>query len=393
MNRLATRMSLIIIGVALLTILLALLQYYLGWWQFRQLPSELRKPLTEVNDIFDNGQLKKPAELRPQFEAIITALENNSAEVTRLDRRFRRERNGVLYGSIALLTIFSVTIGIISARRISEPISAVAAAAARIADGDLSARAEIPKRMEKSRMETATLAQNFNAMASSLEALEHERQALIADIAHELRTPLTILQGQLDAMTDGISPFTPDELGKLGAQTQLLSRLIDDLRILSLADAKRLTLKRVPVDVADLTERVVEGFQERAQRKGITLDVQTPANFIIHSDPDRLAQVLANLVDNALRYTPGGGHVCTTLSRSAGQLHLTVSDDGPGLSSEVLERAFERFYRAESSRTRASGGSGLGLAIVRTLVELQGGTVSASNNATKGATFAVTLPL
>ena len=237
------------------------------------------------------------------------------------------------------------------------------------------------------------LAHHFNAMAAVLEQLERERQAMIADIAHELRTPLTILQGQLDAMQDGIVPFDERELGKLDAQTELLGRLIDDLRTLSLADAKRLTLERTPTDLVAVACRVCESFREKAQRGGLTLDFCSDAPHApLHADPDRLAQVLSNLLENAVRYTPPGGRVEVSVHTLAGGLELSVEDTGPGFPEGAQTRVFERFYRAETSRGRAGGGSGLGLAIVRTLVELHGGRVEAHNRAEGGAAFHVTLP-
>jgi len=390
-NRLATRLSLAIAGVALLTTLLALLQVYVSARQFQQLPAGVRDPLIAITDGLEAQQ--DPESLRPQFEALIAGLTQNFEEVQALDDRFSRLRDQLLFLSIGVLVILSVVLALFLARRISGPITAVAGAAARIAEGDLSARAELPRYALRSRDETAMLAHHFNAMAASLEQLERERQALIADIAHELRTPLTILQGQLDAMQDGIVPFNERELGKLDAQTELLSRLIDDLRTLSLADAKRLTLERVPTDMVSIARRVCESFREKAQRQGLTLDFRAAAPHApLMADPDRLAQVLTNLLENAVRYTPAGGWVGVSVKTPLGGVELSVEDSGPGLAAGAQTRVFERFYRAETSRGRAGGGSGLGLAIVRTLVELHGGRVEAHNRSEGGAAFHVTLP-
>ncbi len=391
MNRLATQLTLAIVGVALLTTLLALLQGYLFERQVQQLPNAVRDPLLAITDGLE--QERTPESLRPQFEALIKGLTQNYDEVQALDVRFSRLRDQFLVLSIGVLVILSVALALFLARRISGPITAVAGAAARIAEGDLSARAELPHYARKSRDETATLAHHFNEMAAALEQLERERQALIADIAHELRTPLTILQGQLDAMQDGVVPFEHSELGKLDAQTELLARLIDDLRTLSLADAKRLTLELVPTDLVPLTKRVCESFREKVQRQGLTLDFRSSVPHApLAADPDRLAQVLTNLLENAVRYTPPGGWVGVSVKTLPGGLELSVEDSGPGLSDEAQARVFERFYRAETSRGRAGGGSGLGLAIVRTLVELHGGRVEAHNRAAGGAAFHVTLP-
>lgn len=389
MNRLATRLSLTIIAVALVTMLLATFQLYLFNRQLEQYPESVRAPIGAIIEALGAGA---PAEaLRPEFEALAQGLSDNAAELQALDARFARLRAGTFVASIALSLLVSVVLALVLAQRILRPISEVSRAAAHIAAGDLSARAALPKGVNP-RDETAALVGHFNGMAASLEGLEHERQAMIADVAHELRTPLTILQGHLDAMQDGIVPFEHAELAKLGRQAERLSRLVDDLRTLSLADAKRLTLTRRPTDVASLAARVVETFSERALRKGVQLQLRAPVErALVLADPDRLEQVLVNLLDNALRYGHAGGRVRLSVRTHEARVVLSVQDDGPGLSPETLGRAFDRFYRAEGSRSRAGGGSGLGLAIVRTLVELHGGEVKAANHG-RGAVFQVSLP-
>ena len=391
MNRLATRLTLTIVGVALLTTLLALLQVYVSQRQFQQLPAEVKDPLLAITDGLEQQQT--PESLRPQFEALIQGLTQNFEEVQTLGNRFSRLRDQLLLLSIGVLLVLSVAAALFLARRISRPITAVAEAAARIAEGDLSARAVLPAYAQGSRDETGMLARHFDKMAEALEKLERERQALIADIAHELRTPLTILQGQLDAMGDGIVPLNRTELAKLDAQTELLARLIDDLRTLSLADAKRLTLERVETDLVRIARRVYESFREKAARQelNLTFHAATP-HAPLFADPDRLAQVLTNLLENAVRYTPSGGWVRVSVAAPPGGAELSVEDSGPGLSDEAQARIFERFYRAETSRSRRGGGSGLGLAIVHTLVELHGGRVEARNRPQGGAAFHVTLP-
>ncbi len=391
MNRLATRLTLTIVGVSLLTMLFALLQILLVNRQFQQFPAEVRDPLIAIDrGLREEGTAES---LQPQFEALIEGLSQNFEEVQTRGNRLSRLRNQLVVLSIGVLVVLSVAAALFLARRISKPITAVAEAAARIAEGDLSARAVLPAYAQRSRDETGMLARHFDKMAEALEKLEHERQALIADIAHELRTPLTILQGQLDAMGDGIVPFDRSELAKLDTQTELLARLIDDLRTLSLADAKRLTLERVETDLVSISRRVCESFREKAGRQGLTLKFHAHAPHApLLADPDRLAQVLSNLLENAVRYTPSGGWVTVTVAAPPGGAELSVEDSGPGLSEETQTRIFERFYRAETSRSRQSGGSGLGLAIVHTLVELHGGRVEARNRPQGGAAFHVTLP-
>lgn len=391
LNRLATRITLTIVGVALLTTLLAVLQYTFGWWQVQQFPQSVRDPLAKINELLLENE--EPTKLRPHFEALLKGLSENAEELAQLDERFSRLSKALLYGSIVLLIVASVALALFLARRIARPITAVADAAAKLADGDLSARAALPNYARNSQDETALLAHNFNRMAAALEKLELERQAMIADIAHELRTPLTIVQGQLDAMQDGIVPFDHSELAKLDMQTELLARLIDDLRILSLADARKLTLEHVPTDLVYLARRVSESFQDKAQGRGLTLAFRPyAAQAPLEADPDRLAQVLTNLLENAIRYTPEGGWVGVSVRVLPGALELSIEDSGPGLTPEALRHVFDRFYRADSSRRRAGGGSGLGLSIVRTLVELHGGCVEVHNRSEGGAAFHVTLP-
>ena len=292
----------------------------------------------------------------------------------------------------ALIAVpFGVLVALLIARHISKPITNVSKAARRVAHGDLSARVTPPSIRHVG--EISELTHNFNAMAESLERLEHERQAMVADIAHELRTPLTILQGHLDAIEDGVLPLDSDALGTLTKQTQLLSRLVTDLRTLSLADAGRLSLERRNVDLTELVRECKAAFSGSAQAKGVTIRLELPPTLPLCADPDRLLQVMGNLLSNALRHTSPSGEVTLQVEQSQEEAKLSVTDSGPGLSEEALGRVFNRFYRADMSRGRTTGGSGLGLAIVRALVELHSGRVLAANSAEGGAVFSVWLPL
>lgn len=283
-------------------------------------------------------------------------------------------------------------LAVLLARRFARPLEAVSAAAARVAGGDLSARAPVPHGGDQ---ETLALAGNFNAMAAALERQEGERRAMVADIAHELRTPLTIMQARLEALQDGVVAFGPGEVERLHRQTRLLARLVEDLRTLSLADAGRLSLERQPVRLEALARDVVGRFEDRALRDAVRLELEPgrSGSPVVQADPDRLAQVLSNLVDNALRHAPAGGWVRVRVEEEADAAALTVADSGPGVPDDSLARVFERFHRSDASRARASGGSGLGLAIVRTLVELHGGRVAVRNAPGAGAEFRVSLPL
>ncbi|HEU4742321.1 MAG TPA: ATP-binding protein [Meiothermus sp.] len=298
-----------------------------------------------------------------------------------------------LQQSLLIATLASSVLGVLLAlifsRRLARPIEAVSGAATRLASGDLSARIPAPKGND----ETALLARNFNRMAEALEKLETERKALIADIAHELRTPLTIMQGRLEAIQDGVASLEMREIDRLHNQTRLLSRLVEDLRTLSLADAGRLTLERRPLDLRGVIHNAVAGFQDQAQIKGIKLQTRLPPLPLeVEADPDRLTQIVSNLLHNALAHTPTGGTITIEVEAKGKEVAVQVADTGPGIPEEALPKVFDRFFRAEASRSRQTGGSGLGLSIVKALVELHGGQVEARNRSSGGAEFRFLLP-
>jgi two-component system, OmpR family, sensor histidine kinase BaeS len=230
-------------------------------------------------------------------------------------------------------------------------------------------------------------------MAESLERQEQTRKAMIADIAHELRTPLAVMQAKLEALEDGVLELSVDEIKRLQHQTGMLSRLVDDLRVLSLAEAGQLALVRHNVKLESLVQNVTTSFNQRAHAKAVQLEFVSGGEAILNADSDRITQVLSNLLDNALQHTPPDGRVTVKLESDAQNARLSVSDTGSGLPADALDRVFDRFYRADASRNRSSGGSGLGLAIARALVELHGGQLHAENRLEGGAQFVVSLPL
>jgi signal transduction histidine kinase len=244
--------------------------------------------------------------------------------------------------------------------------------------------------------ELAQLGQSFNQMAESLQNAEGSRRALTADIAHELRTPLAVQRAHLEALQDGVYPLTAENLDPVLAQNQLLTRLVDDLRTLALAESGQLSLIRAPVDFAALAQRVVERFQPQAEARQIKLQMVAEGlpsgrSALLEIDSARMEQILGNLLANALRYTPEGGEVQVHLEWSPKAARISVCDNGPGIPSEALPHIFERFYRADKSRTRSEGGTGLGLAIARQLAEAHGGTLTAENMPEGGAKFILTL--
>jgi signal transduction histidine kinase len=271
---------------------------------------------------------------------------------------------------------------------ISRPLRSINRAAQALSGGDLGVRVRPPAVRE-----VADLAQSFNRMADSLAQADQQRRQLTADVAHELRTPLSIIKGRLEGIQDGVYSAEPEQIDGLLDEVALLERLIEDLRILALADTGQLALHPEAVDPAHLVRDAGRSFAHQAEERGVALRVEAPAGLPeLTADPQRIAQVLANLVANALRHTPPGGAV--TVGVAPGELGVvfTVCDTGTGIAPEDLPRIFDRFYRADPSRARASGGAGLGLAIARRLVESHGGRIWAASAPGQGTAVSFTLP-
>jgi two-component system sensor histidine kinase BaeS len=326
--------------------------------------------------------------LDPGTRSRLERLREASADTAGTDLDARPE----LLLPVLLPLLGAVIVALTIASRIARPLEAVSKTARAVADGNLAVRVPLEPRQRTSEAESLVLARNFNAMADELEHLEGERRATSAAIAHELRTPLTILRGRLQAAVDGVIRLDEDEARVLLQQTEILTRLVDDLKTLSLAEAGRLSLSRAETDVTVLVTHAVAAYEHRALEKGVFVRaVVPPVPVMLYADAERLAQVLSNLLENAVRHTPSGGTVEARLEVRPGKVDLEVRDSGPGISPEALPHIFERFYRAEDSRSRASGGSGLGLAIVQAIVVLHGGRVTARNLEPSGAAFFVEL--
>ncbi|MFC5846765.1 sensor histidine kinase [Deinococcus petrolearius] len=279
-------------------------------------------------------------------------------------------------------------------RRLARPITAVSQAARRLAQGDLAVRAPWPPSGSQmpwasGEREIIDLARSFNEMAEGLQALERERQQAVADIAHELRTPIAVMQARLDALEDGVYPLNTDQIALLSTQTQLLTRLVGDLRTLTLADAGRLALKLRDTELGHLAAEVVGGLQDQAARQGVQLDVLAPS-APLRADPDRVRQVVTNLVENALRHARA--QVRVQVEPGEGAVTLLVDDDGSGIPVGSREAVFTRFTRLDESRARDTGGSGLGLAIVQALAQAHGGAARAEESPLGGARLSVTFP-
>ena len=268
-------------------------------------------------------------------------------------------------------------------RRAGAPVGDLIEAAGRVEAGDYAAR--VPVRGPR---EVRSLARAFNAMSEHLEETDESRRRLLADVSHELRTPLTVMQGTLEGMLDGLYPIDDEHLAPVLEETRVLARLVEDLRTLSLSEAGSLRLHMEPTDLGALIEDVVAGHRVSADAAGVRLSAEVPADLpVLEVDPARIRQVVANLVANALRFTPSGGAVTVTAATTPRGVAVSVRDTGSGMEPEAVEHAFDRFYRSSSSP-----GSGLGLPIARNLVEAHGGRIEIESAPSRGTEVRFTLP-
>jgi signal transduction histidine kinase len=289
--------------------------------------------------------------------------------------------------AMLLLTIFLT-------RRMVSPLEALTLAARQMEKGDLSQRVSV-----QTKDEIGTLAHAFNAMADGLTRIETLRRNMVNDVAHELRTPLSNIRGYLEALQDGVAHPTPEIIASLHEEAMLLTRLVDDLQELALAEAGQLRLARQPIAVADVVGQAVNALQPTADSKSLTVTVDVPPYLPdVYADSERVGQVLRNLLNNAIAHTQPQGRISVqarivNMEMTGPHIEVRVQDTGSGISPEHLPYVFERFYRADVSRTRSTGGAGLGLAIVRQLVEAHHGRVRAESTEGQGSLFAFTLPL
>jgi signal transduction histidine kinase len=295
-------------------------------------------------------------------------------------------RQALLFGVLGACAL-ALLLGGLLAQTLTRPLRELTAATHALAQGALGQQVTI-----RSQDELGELAAAFNQMSTDLARSVHLRRQMTADIAHDLRTPLSVILGYTEALHDRKLAGEPEIYAVLHDEARLLNGLIDDLRTLSLADAGELPLRRERLAPAALIERAALAHRVQAGEKQITLTVDAQPNLPpVEADPERMAQVLGNLMSNALRYTPEGGQVRLAASADAAQVTLQVQDSGPGIAPEELPNVFERFYRGDKSRHQHSS-SGLGLAIAKSLVEMQGGAIAVTSTPGQGATFTVTLP-
>ena len=319
--------------------------------------------------VVENGVLQTPDDIAPF--------------VNRLRRAI------FLAGGFAIL--LAIGLAVLVSKYLLEPIKAITSASTQLSTGDFSTRVDI-----KGNDEIAMLAKTFNQLARNLELAEERKQSLTADAAHELRTPIAVQKAQLEGMLDGVLPLTQKNVLIALQQTNFLSRLVEDLRLLAMADAGEVRLEMRILNIVNLVQQVVAGFQAQAALEGtnlVTVFRPDGEELWIHTDVDRVSQILQNLISNALRYGQKGGRILISTRKESTKLVFSVQDDGSGIPSTALPHLFERFYRHERARTRENGGSGLGLAISKKLALLLGGDLSGANSPEGGAVFSLELPI
>jgi signal transduction histidine kinase len=323
--------------------------------------------------LFGNGQ-RSPEEL-----------------VAHAEIAFRSAGTVALSVALAVAIVVALVVSIVIARRVGSSLLSLSVAARRVADGEFGTRVASP-RMGR---EFDEFVGSFNLMASRLDASEALRKRLLSDVAHELRTPVATMTAYLEALEDGVAVLDPETVALLRAQGERLTRLSEDLSAVTRAESGEMTLALEPCGPSALLEAAHLAAKDAAAGLGVMLVVDAaPGLPAVEVDPGRMAQVLGNLVDNALRHARPGGEVRLGARAVGADVELSISDDGEGIAAEHLPHVFERFYRVDTARDRVHGGSGIGLAITKALVEAHGGTVRAySDGVGKGAQFVVTLPV
>ena len=308
--------------------------------------------------------------------------------MTQPAQNFLSQTPRLLFQGGVVAGVLAVLVGLFIARGLSAPLSQLAAAAGRIAHGHFNQRVPV-----KGPEEVANLAVAFNDMAANLQQAETLRRNLVADVAHELRTPLSVIQGNLQAILDDVYPLDKAEIAAIYDETLILNRLISDLRELAQAEAGQLDLNLQPTDLSSLVTTAADLFGELAREKQVNLTLKLPPDLPpVQADSDRVRQVLHNLLTNALRHTPEGGQIEIEAQLSDHQARIIVADTGSGITAADLPHVFDRFWRADKSRSREHGGSGLGLAIARQLIEAHGGQIGVeSGGVGRGSRFWFTL--
>ncbi|MFA5323373.1 MAG: ATP-binding protein [Smithella sp.] len=302
-------------------------------------------------------------------------------------RFLSQQKLALVLGAVGVVLIV-IIISFPLARRMVKPIRAMTAATHDISSGKYTTRISI-----SSTDELGQLARDFNAMALTLEKHEKERRQWVADISHELRTPVTVLQGEIEALMDGIRSVTPETICSLHAEILRLKRLVEDLYQLSLSDLGALNYHKENLDLAEALRNSIKSYRAEFDRKGIALKEINNTKAVCFADRERLRQLFANLLENSLRYTDVGGVLEIVVKISGDFIMIEFQDSKPGVSAGELEKLFDRFYRVEGSRNRESGGAGLGLSIIKEIVEAHEGVISAHSSPLGGLLIRISIPV
>lgn len=306
-----------------------------------------------------------------------------------IQERFTTSVNRSLMLAIIAAGSVTLLLTLLLSASILRPISALTSAARKMESGDLSQRVNV-----KAKDELGELANAFNAMADGLDHLEQLRRNMVTDVAHELRTPLSNIRGYLEALQDDMLDPTPEMIHLLHEEAMTLNHLVDELQELALAEAGQLQMDCRAVEISEIVDKAVSSISPQASNKNLQLSTSVPEDLpLAEADPDRLNQILRNLLNNAITYTPPGGNISINASEKNHAIEISVADTGAGIAPEHLPYIFERFYRADKSRTRATGGAGLGLAIVKHLVEALDGEVAVESVLGEGTKVIFTLPI
>lgn len=294
---------------------------------------------------------------------------------------FVERSNLFLLGSLVLMGAIALALSAIASRRLTRPIKRLASAAAAISEGDLSSRVSVSQKDE-----IGTLAGTFNRMAQALQGVEHLRKKLLANVAHELRTPLGAMRAELEGMMDGLIPIRREQLQSLHEEAGRLRRILDGMEDLAHAHASALTISKRTVSLRPLLSDIVERARMSARGKDVRFELECGDGLVIQADPDKLGQIVLNVVDNAVKAVTAGGAVTVRASATGGEVTIAVEDDGVGIAPADLPFIFERFYR------RSEGGLGIGLAIVKELVEAHGGRADVESEPGQGSVFTLHFP-